>query len=57
MKNQHLSALEEREALMRTYIQLIQAEQYQIYALRKANKNPSEISGSWDVIKVLSTGN
>ena len=29
---------------MRTYNQLTQTERYQIYALRKANKNPTEIS-------------
>ena len=29
---------------MRTYNQITQTERYQIYALRKANKNPSEIS-------------
>ena len=29
---------------MRNYNQLTQIERYQIYALRKANKNPSEIS-------------
>ena len=29
---------------MRNYNQLTQTERYQIYALRKANKNPSEIS-------------
>ena len=29
---------------MRTYNQLTQTERYQIYALRKANKNPLEIS-------------
>ena len=29
---------------MRNYNQLIQTERYQIYALRKANKNPTEIS-------------
>ena len=44
MKNQYLSTLEKREALMRTYNQLTQTERYQIYALRKANKNPTEIS-------------
>ena len=33
MKNQHLSTLEEREALMRSYNQLTQTERYQIYAL------------------------
>ena len=44
MENQHLSTLEEREALMRNYNQLTQTERYQIYALRKANKNPTEIS-------------
>jgi len=35
---------EEREALMMTYNQLTQTERYQIYSLRKANKNPTEIS-------------
>ena len=44
MQNQHLSTLKEREALMRNYNQLTQTERYQIYALRKANKNPTEIS-------------
>ena len=44
MYNLHLSTLEEREALMRNYNQLTQTERYQIYALRKANKNPTEIS-------------
>ena len=29
---------------MRNYTQLTQTERYQIYALRKANKNPTEIS-------------
>jgi len=29
---------------MRNYNQLTQTERYQIYALRKANKNPTEIS-------------
>ena len=29
---------------MRTYNQITQTERYQIYALRKANKNPTEIS-------------
>ena len=29
---------------MRSYNQLTQTEHYQIYALRKANKNPTEIS-------------
>ena len=29
---------------MRTYNQLTQPERYRIYALRKANKNPTEIS-------------
>ena len=29
---------------MRTYNQPTQTESYQIYTLRKANKNPSEIS-------------
>ena len=29
---------------MRNYNQLIQTERYQIYALRKANKNPPEFS-------------
>ena len=29
---------------MRNYNQLTQTERYQIYALRKANKNPKEIS-------------
>ena len=29
---------------MRNYNQLTQTESYQIYALRKANKNPTEIS-------------
>ena len=42
MKKQHLSVLEEREAMMRNYNQLIQTELYQICALRKANKNPKK---------------
>ena len=29
---------------MRNYNQLTQTERYQIYSLRKANKNPTEIS-------------
>ena len=29
---------------MRNYNQLTQTERFQIYALRKANKNPTEIS-------------
>ena len=43
MKNHHLSTLEEREALMRTYIQLTQTERYQICALRKTSNNQNII--------------
>ena len=43
MKNHHLSTLEKREALMRTYIQLTQTESCEIFAMREANKNPTDI--------------
>ena len=44
MENKNLSTLQERESVMRNYNQLTKTECYQIYALRKANKNLTEIS-------------
>ena len=38
---------------MRNYNQLTQIERYQIYALRKANKNPTEISRALGGYKIL----
>ena len=44
-----------REAIMRTYkIKLTQTELYQIYTLKKVNKNLWKSIGSWEVIKVPS---
>ena len=42
---------------MKNYNQLTQTERYQIYALRKANKNPTEISRVLGRHKISSTGN
>lgn len=42
---------------MRNYNQLTHTERYQIYALRKANKNPIEISLVLGLHKLTSIGN